>query len=256
MTLLQLAKQVAESQKTGIEIEKITLSHPALTVDEAYEIQRLSIESTISEQNKMIGWKMGLTSKAKQLQVGVEEAIYGRLTSEMELIEPILHADEFIHPRVEPEFAFLINKELKGPNITGKDIWPAVECVFLALEVIDSRYKNFSFTLTDVVADNASSAKILLGSQAYSPYYTDWAKSTVTLYQNGEKKHEGVGAAILEHPINSIVELVKMIDREGLSLQPGMIVLVGAVTDAVPVQAGDVVVADYGELGQLSLKIK
>ncbi|MGE7768003.1 2-keto-4-pentenoate hydratase [Peribacillus sp. NPDC096540] len=255
MKLVQLAKQVADSQKRGLEMDKITLSNPELTVNQAYEIQKLSINETITDKNKFIGWKMGLTSKAKQQQVGVKEAIYGRLTSSMELQKPFLKVGELIHPRVEPEFAFLFKEELKGTNITAKDVWRAVECVFLALEVIDSRYKNFSFTLTDVVADNASSAKILLSNQAYSPYHTDWAQTEVKLYQNGEIRKKGRGEAVLDHPIHSIVELVKMIDREGLSIQSGMIVLVGGITDAVSVQADDEIVADYGDLGKLSLHV-
>lgn len=256
MTLMQIARQVAESQKTGQEMDKITLAYPSLSVEEAYVIQRLSIDSMISEDNKMIGWKMGLTSKAKQQQVGVGEAIYGRLTKSMELTTQVINVKEFIHPRVEPEFAFLIKEELKGDHITANEVWPAIECVFLALEVIDSRYRNFSFTLSDVIADNASSAKILLGNQRFSPYHTDWAKASVSLYHNGRKEKEGTGAAILDHPINSIVELVKMINREGLTVKPGMVVLVGAITDAVAVQSGDVVVADYGELGKLRLTIR
>lgn len=255
MKLDQLAKRVAESQKNGREMDKLTLSNPELTVNQAYEIQKLSINESLTGDNRFIGWKMGLTSKAKQQQVGVEEAIYGRLTSDMELTKPVLKVGELIHPRVEPEFAFLFKDELKGANITAKDVWPAVECVFLALEVIDSRYKNFSFTLTDVVADNASSAKILLSNQAYSPYHTDWAQAEVTLYQNGEMQKRGRGEAVLDHPIHSIVELVKMISREGLSIQAGMIVLVGGITDAVSIQASDEIIADYGELGQLTLHV-
>ncbi|MGG0791067.1 fumarylacetoacetate hydrolase family protein [Peribacillus simplex] len=255
MKLDQLAKRVAESQKSGREMDKLTLSNPELTVNQAYEIQKLSINETITGDNRFIGWKMGLTSKAKQKQVGVEEAIYGRLTSAMELTKPVLKVGELIHPRVEPEFAFLFKDELKGANITVKDVWPAVECVFLALEVIDSRYKKFSFTLTDVVADNASSAKILLSNQAYSPYHTDWAQAEVTLYQNGEMQKRGLGEAVLDHPIHSIVELVKMISREGLSIQAGMIVLVGGITDAVTIQANDEIIADYGELGKLTLHV-
>ena len=249
-----MAKRVADSQKNGREMDKLTLSNPDLTVNQAYEIQKLSIDETLTGDNRFIGWKMGLTSKAKQKQVGVEEAIYGRLTSAMELTKPVIKVGELIHPRVEPEFAFLFKDELKGPNITAKDVWPAIECVFLALEIIDSRYKNFSFTLTDVVADNASSAKSA-SNQAYSPYHTDWAQAEVTLYQNGEIQKRGLGEAVLDHPIHSIVELVKMISREGLSIQAGMIVLVGGITDAVSIQASDEIMADYGELGKLTLHV-
>ncbi|WP_375540553.1 fumarylacetoacetate hydrolase family protein [Peribacillus simplex] len=96
---------------------------------------------------------------------------------------------------------------------------------------------------------------MLLSNQAYSPYHTDWAQAEVKLYQNGELQKRGLGEAVLDHPIHSIVELVKMISREGLSIQAGMIVLVGGINDAVSIQANDEIIADYGELGKLTLHV-
>ncbi|MBO9130653.1 fumarylacetoacetate hydrolase family protein [Bacillus sp. 165] len=234
---------------------KVTLAHPTLNVQDAYEIQRLCMEQAIANGDRLIGWKMGLTSKAKQQSVGVEEAIYGRLTASMELTEPVLNLEGLIHPRVEPEFAFVINKELKGEQVTPRDVWLATECIFPALEVIDSRYKNFSFTLVDVVADNASSSKFLLGNQAFSPYSVSWDKVGVAMYRNGEKVQSGVGAAVLDHPVRSIVELVKMLSRSGLSIQPGMVVLAGGITEAINVYRGDHIEVQYDHIGSLSLQV-
>lgn len=256
MSLFLYAEKVAHAQANHKAIEKITVTNPKMTVEEAYEVQKISIEQTLSAENRFIGWKMGLTSVAKQKQVGVEEPIYGRLTSQMNLQTNELIAAEHIHPRVEAEVAFVFNKELKGANLTPLEIWPAIENVFLALEVIDSRYENFSFTLPDVVADNASSSKILLSSQAFSPYEKNWADVKVKLYHNGEEKLEGTGAAVLGHPINSVIQLLNMLEKEGRGILPGQLVLTGGITDAIHVVAGDEVVADYGNLGSLTLNVK
>jgi 2-oxo-3-hexenedioate decarboxylase len=253
--LSSIAEYIAFHQRSGIEMEKITLKYPHLSVSDAYEIQQICIEKYYDSNDLMIGWKMGLTSKAKQKSVGVDKPIYGRLTKSMELHEPVLPMDHHIHPRIEPEFAFVINKELKGENITPRDIWMATECVFPALEVIDSRYKNFSFTLIDVIADNASSSKFLLGNQAFDPYLVSWDKVEVAVYRNGERVKQGIGAAVLEHPVRSIVELVKMLHKKSLSIKPGMVILTGGITEAVEVHEGDTIEAEFGQLSKLNIKI-
>jgi 2-oxo-3-hexenedioate decarboxylase len=255
MELSSIAKYIAFHQKSGKEMEKITLKYSNLSVSDAYDIQQMCIEKYYGDNDPIIGWKMGLTSEAKQKSVGVDKAIYGRLTKSMELHEPILCMENLIHPRIEPEFAFVINKEIKGENVTSRDIWMATECIFPALEVIDSRYKNFSFTLVDVIADNASSAKFLLGNQAFHPYLVSWDKVEVNMYRNSERVQQGVGAAVLDHPVRSIVELVKMISKKSLSIKPGMIILTGGITEAVEVYEGDTIEADFGQLGKIKIEV-
>lgn len=256
MSLMLFVEKVAKAQSEIQSIEKLTLTNPNLTVEEAYEIQRMSMEKSLTEQNQLIGWKMGLTSTAKQKQVGVDSPIYGRLTTNMNLKKPVIKAEEYIHPRVEAEIAFVFNKELKGSHLTPLEVWPAIESVFLALEVIDSRYENFSFSLQDVVADNASSSKVLLSPQAFSPYATDWSAIKVKLKHNGEEKLEGTGAAVLGHPIYSVIELLNMLAKEGRGILPGQLVLTGGITDAIAVRTGDKIEADYGSFGVLSLNVE
>lgn len=255
-SIYEYVGHIATAQSQSIAIEKITNSNPSLTLEEAYEIQRLSVEKAISAENAFIGWKMGLTSKAKQIQVGVDSTIYGRLTNNMLLRQNEIVASQHIHPRIEPEIAFTFKKAISGKNLLPHEIWSAVEYVYLALEVIDSRYENFSFSLMDVIADNASSTKFLMGSQPYAPTTTDWSQVHVNVYHNDEMKYEGVGAAILNHPINSVIELLNMLSKEGRGILPGEIVLAGAITDAVAVKAGDTVKADYGYLGSLTINVK
>ncbi|MFG6120112.1 2-keto-4-pentenoate hydratase [Thalassobacillus sp. B23F22_16] len=253
--LKKLAEHVDRHQNDAEEMEKLTLQYPDLSVEDAYKIQSLWGELAGARGDRMIGWKMGLTSRAKQESVGVKEPIYGRLTQSMEVADRKLELSGLIHPRVEPEVAFVMKDELKGENLTPRDIWAATDFIMPAVEVIDSRYKNFSFTLEDVVADNASSSKFFLGDQAYSPYHTSLSDMPVSLYKNGEVVQSGSGAAVLGHPVRSIMELAKMINRLGLSIDPGMVILTGGITEAVHVYDGDDIEVDFGTLGKMKLDV-
>lgn len=254
--ITEIANKIYLHQKNGLEMEKITNHYPELDVNNAYEIQKLSIDFAIKNGDPLIGLKMGLTSIAKQKSVNVDEPIYGRLTKSMELENAELSMEGTIHPRVEPEIAFVINKPLFGNDVTAADVWDATEYIVPALEVIDSRYKNFSFTLTDVVADNASSSKFIMGKNAYSPTYTSWDKIQVDLFKNGVKVQSGVSSDVLDHPVQSVVKLVKMLSKDGYNLEPGMIILTGGITEAIHVEAGDVVEAHFEGLENMILHVK
>jgi 2-oxo-3-hexenedioate decarboxylase len=144
-----------------------------------------------------------------------------------------------IHPRVEPELAFFIKKELKGPNVQEQDVWGATECITPALEVIDSRYKDFSFSHIDVVADNASSARFILSRLSFSPSQYNWDEMDVVMKKNNQVVQVGRSSAVLGHPVQSIIKLVQMLSASGLGVQPGSWVLTGGMTEAVQVENGD-----------------
>ncbi|TCP28989.1 2-oxo-3-hexenedioate decarboxylase [Scopulibacillus darangshiensis] len=256
MDIQRIAEEIDACQRSGKEMDKVTISYPSLSVEEAYAIQKGCVQHAIDRGDQLTGWKMGLTSRAKQVSMGVKEPIYGRLTQSMELTEPVLHLEGLIHPRVEPELAFVLKKELGGGEVTPRDVWAATECVLPAIEVIDSRYKNFSFTLVDVIADNASSSKFIVGDQGFSPYTTAWDEVGVSMMKNGEVVQTGAGAAVLGHPVRSVVELVKMLNRDGISIQPGSVVLTGAVTDAVSVSEGDRIAVQFDQLGSLRFRVQ
>ncbi|CAB3393567.1 2-keto-4-pentenoate hydratase [Kyrpidia spormannii] len=255
MDLEELAKRIAEHQRRGVAMKKLTLEYPDLTVEHAYRIQALTVEGHLAAGDRLVGWKMGLTSRAKQVSVGVEEPIYGRLLGSMELREPRLSVSGLVHPRVEPELAFVMKERLGSKAVTPRDVWNATECVIPAVEFIDSRYENFSFTLVDVVADNASSSKFYLGDQGFSPYDARWDEVGVVMRKNGAVVQTGAGAAVLGHPVRSVVMLTQMLSREDLVLEPGMVVLTGGITEAIPVTAGDVVQIAFDGLGALELRI-
>ncbi|MCL6626233.1 2-keto-4-pentenoate hydratase [Alicyclobacillus shizuokensis] len=255
MDLRAIAEEVWRHQANAAEMEKLTQRYSGLTVADAYEIQRLNAERAVSEGDVLAGWKMGLTSRAKQLSVGVEEPIYGRLFGSREMTDGKLSLTGLIHPRVEPELAFVFKHRLAGPQVTARDVWLATECVMPAVEIIDSRYRDFSFTLVDVVADNASFARFLLADRAYSPYHCAWDEVGVAVRQNGEVKQTGAGAAVLGHPVRAVVQLARMLAQVGQAVEPGMVVLTGGITEAIHLHRGDEVVVDFDGLGELRLNV-
>lgn len=256
MGLQEIAEEIYRHQSEAVELEKITTRYDGLSVEDAYEIQRRSIDQALAGSDQLVGWKMGLTSKAKQVSVDVDEPIYGRLLASMELTESAMSLQSLIHPRVEPEIAFVFKKRLEGPRVTARDVWLATECVMPAIEIIDSRYKNFSFTLVDVIADNASSAKFLVADQAYSPYQFQWDQLGVVMKRNGELMTTGTGSAVLGHPVRSVVQLVEMLHRTGDVIEPGMVVLTGGITEAIHVYDGDHIQVEFDQLGDLTLEVR
>jgi 2-oxo-3-hexenedioate decarboxylase len=256
MNLNDIANEIYHHQKSAIEMEKISTRYPTITVQDAYKIQEINMEKNLHDGDQFVGWKMGLTSFAKQQSVGVNQPIYGRLLKSMEMPNEELSLAGFIHPRVEPEFAFLINKKLEGNNVTEQDVWQATEAVMLALEVIDSRYKDFSFNLIDVVADNASSAKFFLSEKRFAINEFPWEKANIQMKLNGRIVQEGKGSAVMGNPVRSVVELVKMLHSSGLCIEPGMMVLTGGITEAIHVLSGDSIIVEFDGLGKIDLTVR
>ena len=221
----------AEMNRT--EIVRITEAYPNLSIEEAYHIQESLVESKVAEGYRIIGPKMGLTSRAKMEQMGVEEPIYGYIFDYMAVNNGELSLSELIHPKVEAEIAFVLGADIEGPNVTGSDVLAATDYVLPALEIIDSRYKDFKFTLPDVIADNASSARVIFGNQMQPTDKMELDLLGVTLSINGEIKDLGAGAAVLGHPADSVAMLANMLSRKGRKLNKGEIILSGAITSAI-----------------------
>jgi len=255
MILQKIADELRWHQKNSLELDKITQRYKDLSLEEAYEIQRLNIEKGRQTGDQLVGWKMGLTSIAKQESVGVDQPIYGRLLESMVMEEPILHIEKLIHPRVEPEIAFLFNKRLEGKDITEQDVWQATDCIMPALEVIDSRYKDFSFNLIDVVADNASSAKFIVSNKMYAPNQFKLDEIGVVMKLNGQIVQEGNGSAVMGNPVRSVMQLVRMLHDTGHCIEPGMVVLTGGITEAIHLQNGDLITVEYDKLGTLNMTV-
>ncbi|MFZ9987756.1 MAG: 2-keto-4-pentenoate hydratase [Candidatus Nanopelagicales bacterium] len=220
----------------------------------AYDLQALVVADRIAQGHQVVGAKLGLTSEAKQKQMNVSEPLYGWLTDDMR-IEPgeALVVDRFIQPRVEAEIAFLIGDDLEGSDIGAADVLAATAAVMPAIDVLDSRYAGYSFTLPDVIADNSSSAGYITGSSIVDPAGIDLRLLGVVLEVNGIVVATAAGAAVLGHPASSVAWLVRALARRGEGLSAGMTVLSGACTAAFAVNPGDTVVARIDRLGTVEV---
>jgi 2-oxo-3-hexenedioate decarboxylase len=206
-------------------------------VDEAYGVQAELVRRRLDRGEKLVGVKMGLTSKAKMAQVGVDQVIWGRLTDAMRVADGgTVSLEGFIHPRIEPEVAFLVRDG-------------AIAAVAPALEIIDSRYADFKFTLPDVIADNTSAAAFVIG--AWSPVPSNVDNLGVLLEVDGAVAQVGSTAAILGDPRRAFEQGAIMVGE----LVDGWVFLAGAATEAVPLKPGSSVRAAVEGLGTASVKV-
>ncbi len=250
--LAELAAIADDAARTGTAIAQFTNEHE-LSVADAYAIQAMSIDHRLERGERLVGIKMGLTSKAKMAQVGVDEVIWGRLTDAMRLAEGgTLSLGGYVHPRLEPEIAFLLDAPLTGP-VSAAEAMRAVDAVAAAGEVIDSRFENFRFSLPDVIADNSSSSGFVIGNWCRPDTPID--NLGIVLERNGRPVEIGSSAAILGDPVRSLVEASRMAGEAGVTLEPGWIVLAGAATAAVPLQAGDTLRVVVEDLGTVHLAV-
>lgn len=235
-----LAATVDDAAREGRAIPQLSIAHPALSLAEAYAIQRASVARRVQRGERLIGMKMGLTSHAKMQQVGVHEPIFGHLTDAMLIPhQGTLDLTGLIHPRIEPELYFITNAALSAP-LTFEAAHDLISHVGLALEIIDSRYQNFKFSLNDVVADNASSCRFVLGPEvplATARERLDALEMVMSL--DGAPRQRGTSSDILDHPVHSLVALSRMLAATGHTLPAGSIVLAGAATAAEPLRQGE-----------------
>ena len=223
-----------------------------LDVDAAYAVQTALVKRRLDRGERLVGLKMGLTSKAKMAQVGVDEVIWGRLTDVMRVPDGgSVDVGDFIHPRVEPEVAFLLDR-LPDPGEPVGSFTRAVRAVAPAIELIDSRYANFTFSLPDVVADNTSAAAFVVGP--WSPVPDGLDNLGVLLEIDGRVAQVGSTAAILGDPRRALDEGLRLAGRHGVRLRKGWVFLAGAATAAVPLRPGAHVRATVEKLGSASLK--
>src|SRR5699024_2343310 len=247
----KLANYVHRAEKEKREIVKITADlYPDLTIEEAYLVQEELIQEKLTEGKKIIGPKMGITSEAKMKQMNVDDPIYGYVFDYM-VVEEGDSVSDYIHPKVEPEIGFILKEDLEGPEVTALDVLRATEYVFPALEIIDSRYENFNFTLPDVIADNTSAAGAIFGTDLKRPESLELDVVGVTLSVNGEIKALGAGAAVLGHPAHSVARLANMLSEKGEKVKASQPILTGGVTSAVHLSPGDFVHVKYGGFGDV-----
>lgn len=249
-----IADELLRCEDARTDREPFTDDWPDLDVETAYRIQDLTLARRVERGEKVVGVKLGLTSRAKQQTMGVDSPILAWLTDAMLLpAEGAASVSSFIHPRVEPELVVVLDRELKGPGVTAAQAMAAVGSVLAGVEVIDSRYRNFRFTHQDVVADNASSAAYVTGPVAKPVDDVDLSLEAVLVERDGAVVDSATGAAIMGHPAEALAAAANMLGRRGIALEAGWVVLLGAMTDAVPVEPGTSLAFHYSTLGSIHL---
>jgi 2-keto-4-pentenoate hydratase len=236
-------------------IDPLTEQYADLTVEDSYEIQLLQVARWVAAGARVKGHKVGLTSAVMQRQFGVSQPDYGHLLDGMfwPEHEPI-PLSRFLQPRVEPETAFVLARSLRGPGVTVAEAIAAVGFVLPALELIDSRIRDWKIGLADTIADNASSGGLILGSTPVPLAAVDLRLAGCNLHKNGELAGTGAGGAVLGSPLTALVWLANTLGARGVVLEEGQVILPGSVTASVPVSAGDTVTATFAGLGSVTAR--
>jgi 2-keto-4-pentenoate hydratase len=227
---------------------------PGMDVVDSYEVQLLNIRRRLAGGAAVRGHKVGLSSAAMQQMMGVDEPDYGHLLSDMEVFEdrPV-PAARYCYPRVEVEVAFVLGATLPGDGCTEDDVLAATEYVAPAIELIDSRIVDWDIRLVDTIADNASSAGFVLGSDRVKPDEIDLKGSDARLLRNGEQVAEGRSDAVLGNPVTVMAWLANKVASFGVTLEAGHVILPGSVHRAIDVHAGDRFEAQFDGLGTVSV---
>jgi 2-oxo-3-hexenedioate decarboxylase len=249
-----IAAALAAAQRENRALTPFTDDHPDLDLETAYRAQEAFVAGKLAAGERLVGAKLGLTSRVKQREMDVDEPLYGLVTSGM--LAPYgqpLPTAAFIHPRVEPEIAFLLGRDVPAPA-TVTSVLAATEAVFGAIDVLDSRYEDFRFRLPDVVADNASAGAFLLGSASRPPAdLVDLRLLGCVLRVGGDVVATAAGAATMGHPAAAVAWLANRLAERDEVLRAGWLVFSGGLTAPVPLAPGVVVTAEFDGLGSVEV---
>lgn len=231
---------------------KFTDEWPELDVETGYRIQDETLRRRLERGEKLIGVKLGLTSRAKQERMGVKTPFVAWLTDAMILPADLpVPQDKLIHPRIEPELVFIMGDRLEGPGVTGAQALAAVSHVLGGAEIIDSRYRDFKFLAGDVVADNASSGAYMTGPVALPPESVDLSTEAVLVEVDGAIVDSATGASIMGHPAEALALAANDLAKRGLAIEAGWVILTGGMTDAVFARPGSSVACHFTSLGSV-----
>jgi 2-oxo-3-hexenedioate decarboxylase len=251
-SIAELAEIVDEAARGRTAIRQFTESAP-LSIADAYAVQAQSMARRFARGEKLVGVKMGLTSRAKMAQVGVSEVIWGRLTDAMQIEDKgAVSRMRYIHPRIEPELAFLLKAPLTG-DVSETKAMRAVEAIAPAMEIIDSRFRDFKFALPDVIADNSSSSGFVVGEWVLPDQrFSDLG---IVMEVDGREVESGSTAAILGDPVLSLVAAARLAGSAIGGLRAGWIILAGAATAAYPLAVGQRIRTIVETLGSVSIHV-
>jgi len=254
-TIAALAAELAEADRNHGVMPRITARHPEATVEDSYRIQGVWRDSRIAAGRRLVGRKIGLTSRAMQQATGITEPDYGVMFDDT--VWPsgaVIPFDNFSNVRIEVELAFVLSAPLEGPNCSVYDVLRATEYVTPALEVLNSHIELEGRTIVDTIADNAAYGGMVLGGNPTAPDAVDLRWISALLYRNETIEESGVAAAVLNHPANGVAWLANKLHSHGDRLEAGEIILAGSFTRPMWVSRGDTVLCDFGPMGTITCR--
>lgn len=257
----QAAETLWQAEQTGMQCGLLSLQYPGMTMDQAYAVQAALIRRRMQAGHRVIGWKIGLTSKAMQYALNIDTPDSGVLMDDMEFADgATVPAGRFIQPRVEAEIAFVMKAPLAGGAVTPADVLAATDHVAPALEILDTRIRRAdpatgrTRIITDTISDNAANAGIVLGAARHAPDAVDlrWAGAIVS--RDGEVEETGLGAGVLNDPVMGVVWLARRMEHYGQRIEAGQVILSGSFIRPVECPPGCHVAADFGPFGSVSIR--
>jgi 2-oxo-3-hexenedioate decarboxylase len=254
-TIEQLAAHLESAELRASDVVKITDEHPQMEWDDAYAIQDEIRRRKEARGHRTVGLKAGLTSFAKMKQMGVDTPCFGFVSDYMARPDGgEIRMSELIHPKVEAEICIVTKAPLKGPGCHVGAVLAATDFVLPAVEVIDSRYRDFKFDLKSVIADNTSASRFVVGSRARDVQALDLRTLGVVLEKNGQIVAMAAGAAVLGHPAAAVAMMANHLGARGREIPAGSFIMTGGVTEAIAVAAGDHVAVRFQDLGSVSMR--
>jgi len=250
-----IADELAQAEAQRSMIPLLTSRFPEMTIEDSYAVQNEWRRRAVASGRRMVGRKIGLTSKVMQVATGITEPDYGAIFDDMVFGSgAVIEHSRFSNVRIEVELAFKLGKPLKGPGVTIFDVLDATDYVVPALEILSSRIEMAGRTIVDTISDNAAMGAMVYGGNPVAPDAVDLRWISALLYRNETIEESGVAAAVLNHPAMGVVWLANKLAQHGDSLQAGELILAGSFTRPMWVEVGDTVTCDYGELGTLTCR--
>ena len=251
----QLGTELYQALVDAKTVKPLTDRHPDISIEDAYQIQQQLMKLRLAAGERVIGKKIGVTSKAVMNMLGVYQPDFGYLTDGMVYNEgQAIPMARLIQPKAEGEIAFVLKKTLKGPGISSADVLAATEGVMACFEIVDSRIQDWKIKIQDTVADNASCGVFVLGDRLVDPRDVDLNTCGMVLEKNGDIVATGAGAAALGAPANAVAWLANTLGRLGIALEAGEVVMSGSLAIMVPVAAGDNLRVSIGGIGSCSVR--
>ena len=257
--LSRAAADLIEAEATGKQIGILTLRHPEMDMDDAYAIQSALLENKLAAGRSIIGWKIGLTSKTMQAALGIDTPDSGILFDDMHFDSgAVVPRGRFIQPRVEAEIAFVMKSALSGEDVSRDDVIAATDYVTPALEILDTRIlrqdpeTGMTRKICDTISDNAANAGIVLGDGRHAIADVDLRWVGVIAARNGEVEETGLGAGVLNDPVESVVWLAQRMAKYGQQIEAGQVILSGSFISPIECPPGAVIEADFGDFGTIT----